>query len=496
MSKLKNLTNQTITYGLSSIIGRALNYLLVPLYTSIFLPSEYGLVTELYAYIAFLNILYVYGLETTYFRFASKKGNTYDYFNLTFTIILSSSILLSGIIWIYSEAIAQLLNYPNKGIYIKWIASIVTLDALVAIPFARLRKLGKVKRFVLFKIVNIVLNISLNIFFILFCPWVLIHYPNSFILALYSPEMGVGYIFISNLLANALYLFFFIPDWLKIRLTLNIKEAKRLIQYALPILIIGFAGVMNELFSRIILKHRLLENFYPGFTNLEILGIFGACYKLSVFMPLVVQSFRYAFEPFLFSHSKEKNSPHTFSKVMTSFALFSSFSWLVLSVFMPYYAPIFLRQDSYLIALDAVPWLLGGGIFLGIFYNLSLWYKLTDKTLYGAYISLIGAFLTFTLNWTLIPILGYMGSAITTFISYFVMVVISYLWGRKHYSIPYNLLKIGSYISLAGIGIIVNQLTKESLFKSIVISLIYLTLLIRIERKSIRQFRSKNKTIL
>lgn len=490
MSILRKLASQTAVYGLSSVLGRMLNYLLVPLYTSVFLPSEYGIVTELYAYVAFLNILYIYGLETAYFRFSSKEKST-EYFNLAFTSILITSLLFSGIIWFFSESVAELLQYPGKAHYIQWLAAILAIDAVVAIPFARLRQTGKANHFALFKLSNIGVNILLNLFFILWCPLILETYPESFVSNIYDPKLGVGYVFLSNLIANGLYLVFFIPDWMKLKLNFDQAEWKRMMKYAWPVLIIGFAGVTNEMLSRAILKYRLPEGYYEGFTNLEILGIFGACYKLAVFMTLAVQAFRYAFEPFFFAQAKEKNSPRVFSQIMTWFVLFTAFSWVILSVFMPYYAPIFLRQESYLMALDAVPWLLGGGLFLGVFYNLSLWYKLTDKTLYGAYISLIGAAATFILNWTLIPAMGYMGSAIATFTSYLLMVIVSYMWGAKHYPVPYQLLKVISYIGFAGLGILINEMTQQSALKAVLIVLIYLTLPLILERKSFQRLKAK-----
>ncbi|MEQ9468652.1 MAG: polysaccharide biosynthesis C-terminal domain-containing protein [Ekhidna sp.] len=490
MSILRKLASQTAIYGLSSVLGRMLNYLLVPLYTSVFAPAEYGIVTELYAYVAFLNILYIYGLETAYFRFSShEKG--YNYFNLALTSVLISSLILSGALWTLSGSIAEVLYYPDKASFIKWLAAILAIDAIVAIPFARLRQEGRAYSFAAFKLSNIGINIFLNIFFIILCPLILEENPESFVRHIYNQDLGVGYVFLSNLIANGLYLLFFIPDWLKVRLTLNAAEWKRMMKYAWPVLIIGFAGVTNEMLSRAILKYRLPEGFYEGFTNLEILGIFGACYKLSVFMTLAVQAFRYAFEPFFFAQAKEKNSSQVFSNVMTWFVLFTSLSWLLLCVFMPYYAPIFLRQDSYLIALDAVPWLLGGGLFLGVFYNLSLWYKLTDKTLYGAYISLIGAFATFILNWSLIPVFGYMGSAVATFASYFLMVIISYIWGMKHYPVSYQVFKILGYVVFAAGGILINEVSQQSFLKSVLIVLIFLTLPIILERKSLSRLRAK-----
>lgn len=484
MSILRKLAGQTAVYGLSSVLGRMLNYLLVPLYTAVFAPAEYGIVTELYAYVAFLNIVYIYGLETAYFRFSSQEKSS-NHFDLAFTSILISSIVFSGVIWVLAYDIGRILDYQEQAHLIRWLALILAVDAIVAIPFARLRQSGKAIRFATFKLSNIGINILLNLFFILVCPRWVSSNPDSVVSYLYDPDLGVGYVFLSNLIANGCYLLFFLSDWIKIRLTFNAREWKRMMHYAWPILIIGFAGVTNEMLSRAILKFRLPQGFYEGYSNLEILGIFGACYKLSVFMALAVQAFRYAFEPFFFTQANEKDSPKVFSKIMTFFVIFTSFSWVVLCVFMPYYAPIFLRQPSYLMALDAVPLLLGGGLLLGVFYNLSLWYKLTDNTLYGAYISVFGAAATFLLNWTLIPIYGYMGSAVATFCSYLLMVIISYAWGRRHYPVPYQSLRILGYILLAASCIIVNQRTEQSFFKSVIIVLIFLTLPLILERRTL-----------
>ncbi|MEP1096298.1 MAG: polysaccharide biosynthesis C-terminal domain-containing protein [Cyclobacteriaceae bacterium] len=483
MSLLKKLASQTAVYGLSSVLGRTLNYLLVPLYTSVFAPGEYGIVTELYAYVAFLNILYIYGLETAYFRFVSKPG-TQNAFNISFTSILITSIVFSGIIYVVSDEIASVLQYPEKGDFIRWMALILGIDAIVTIPFARLRQEGKATSFAFFKLSNISLNIGLNLFFLVFCPWILSDNPDHFLSAVYNPNLGVGYVLLSNLIANAVYILFFIPTWIKVRLTFDSAEWRKMMRYAWPILIIGFAGVTNEMLSRAILKYRLPEGFYAALSNIEILGIFGACYKLSIFMTLAVQAFRYAFEPFFFAKATDKNSPELFSKIMTWFVIFTSFSWLVITAFLPWIGPVFLRQDSYLQALSAVPWLLGGGLFLGIFYNLSLWYKLTDKTKYGAVISVIGAAITLILNWILIPRFGYMGSAYATFASYSSMVIVSYVWGKTHYPVPYNLGKISTYLGLAILGIVINGQFQESILSATLIVLIFLTLAILFERRT------------
>ncbi|MEM6644003.1 MAG: polysaccharide biosynthesis C-terminal domain-containing protein [Bacteroidota bacterium] len=484
MSVLKKLAGQTVVYGLSSILGRVLNYLLVPLYTSElsgFSLSDYGIVTELYAYVAFLNIIYVYGLETAYFRF-SKQGDK-KYFHLAFSSILITSLFLSGFLWIFSVNISELIGNPGSHRFIRWLALILGIDAVVAIPFAKLRQDGKALMFASFKLINIVLNISFNLFFILLCPWLIARHPNHFLASIYDSTLGIGYVFLSNLFANATYLFLFIPIWKGVRIYFNGPEWKRLIKYAAPILVIGLAGVTNEMLSRAILKYRLPEAFYASYTNLEILGIFGACYKLSVFMTLAIQAFRYAFEPFLFAQAKEKDSPQLFSKVMTYFVLFTGFSWLILSLFIPYYAPIFLRQDSYLFALDAVPLLLGGGLFLGIFYNLSLWYKLTDQPRFGAIITVAGAVLTFALNWLLIPAFGYIGSAYATFISYFGMMLFSYFWGKVHYPVPYEKSKILIFILAITITIFFNSSYNLSLLAKVTISTIFLGLMYLMQRR-------------
>ena len=490
MSVLKKLAGQTAIYGLSSVLGRMLNYLLVPLYTSVFLPAEYGIVTELYAYVAFLNIVYLYGLETAYFRFSSKEPEE-NFFDIAVSSILLTSAVLSGIIWFFSNEISIALDYPDQAHLVRWLAAILAIDAIVAIPFAKLRQNGEAVKFAAFKLTNIGVNILLNLFFIIWCPLLLEANPEGWLNQWYSPELGVGYVFLSNLIANALYIVLFIPDWYKLKFSFHFAKWRKMLTYAWPILIIGFAGVTNEMLSRAILKYRLPEGFYPGFSNLEILGIFGACYKLSVFMTLAIQAFRYAFEPFFFSQSGDQKSPKVFANVMTGFVLFICMGWLSLCLFMPYYAPIFLRQPNYLLALDAVPLLLGGGLFLGIFYNLSLWYKLTDNTIYGAYISVFGALVTFVLNWTLIPKFGYMGSAIATFTTYFSMTVLSYFLGRKSYPVPYDLLRIAAYIGFATVGIVFNELTEQSLLKSVFIFVFFLVLLLITERRTFQRLKAK-----
>lgn len=453
MGQLRQLAGQTVAYGASSVLGRVLNYLLVPLYTAVFTPEAYGVVTELYAFVAFLNIVYTYGLETAYFRFATRSNDPQRHFNIAQSSLVLSSLLFSAILIVLSADIAALLQYPGQGKYVVWLAAVLAIDAMVAVPFARLRLEGRAWRFAALKLTNIGLNIGLNLFFLVFCPWWMEQHPGSLIGEIYSGELGVGYVFLSNLIANGLYLVFFVGWFAQLRFRLG-PEWRAMMLYALPLLVMGFAGVTNEMLSRVLLKYWLPVGYYPGQGNQEILGIFGACYKLSVFMTLAVQAFRYAFEPFFFAKSADKNSPALFAKVMHGFIIFASFSWLVISLFLPEIAPIFLRRPEYLSALGIVPWLLGGGLLLGVYFNLSVWYKLTDQTKYGAWITISGAVATVVLNFALIPVMGYMGSAVTTFVSYLLMVIVSFLMGQKHYFIPYKTGKGLFYIALAGLSIL------------------------------------------
>lgn len=453
MSQLRQLASQTVIYGASSVLGRVLNYFLVPLYTKVFAEGEYGIVTELYGFVAFLIIIYTYGFETAYFRFASRSDDPDSFYKSAQSSLLLSSLIFSVAIMVSSPWIASILEYPGKEQYIIWLAGILAIDAVVALPFARLRLEGKPLKFAFFKLTNIGLNIGLNCFFLLFCPWWIELHPDSFVAMIYNKDLGVGYVFLSNLIANAVYL----PGLFFQIFHVNFKFGsiwKTMQKYAWPIMLMGLAGVTNEMLSRVMLKYWLPEGFYPKWTNQEVLGIFGACYKLSVFMALAVQAFRYAFEPFFFSRAADKKSPELFATVMHAFVIFGVFSWMLISMFLPEISAIFLRRPGYLDGIVIVPWLLAGGLLLGIYFNLTVWFKLTDKTTYGAWISAVGAAITIIGNILLIPQLGYMGSAITTVLSYLVMVVICYILGQKHYYIPYLTQKGLFYIIFGGLSIL------------------------------------------
>ncbi|MCC9166678.1 lipopolysaccharide biosynthesis protein [Pontibacter harenae] len=455
MSIAKKLVGQTAAYGLSSIVGRALNYLLVPIYTNVFLPEEYGVVSYLYAFVGFFNVLYTYGMETAFFRFANKPGaNKQQLYNQVLTAIMCSSILMTGILIFASGAIANYIGYPEQQEYVIWLALVLAIDAIVAIPFAKLRLENKPIKFAAIKLSNIILTVGANMFFLVLCHDI---YNGEYLASLrplveqiYDPEFGVGYIFLINLVANALQIPMLWREFSSLRFSINKEVIKPMLVYAYPLLFMGLAGMVNELIDRILLEHWLPENFYPDKSNMAAVGIYSACYKLSIFMTLAIQAFRYAAEPFFFSQAEDKASPKTFALVMKWFIIVCAFIFLFISVNLEDFA-LLLRSPSYREGIMVVPVLLLANLFLGAYYNLSVWFKLTDKTYFGTYISFGGAAITIIFNLLLIPVLGYMGSAIATFICYFSMALVSYLLGNRHYPIPYPVKNIVSYILLASV---------------------------------------------
>lgn len=453
MSLLKKLAGQTALYGLSSIVGRALNFLLVPFYTAVLGAAELGVITEVYAIVGFLNVLYLFGMETTFFRFATRENFTEkEAFNNSLSSVLIASFLFSGLIIFFSPQIATALWYPGKGSYFMWLGLILAIDAISAIPFAKLRLEQKAGKFAFAKIFNIGVNIFFNIFFLVFCKQVhegkLLSELQPFVNSFYSPENDVEYIFISNFLASLLTLPFLLKSFIKFRFTINFKVLKPMLMYSYPIMFIGFTGMIDEMLSRIILKYVLPQGFYENRTNVEALGIFGACYRLSMFMSLAIQAFRYAADPFFFSQAQNKNAPELYAKVMKYFIIVCCSLFLIVSLNLSIFQYL-LVKPIFREGIMVVPILLLANMFSGIYYNLSFWYKLTDKTHFGLYISILGAIVTVVLNLLLIPILGYMGSALTTLACYVIMCITSYSLGQKYYPVPYKIFASFGYIALS-----------------------------------------------
>ena len=404
-----------------------------------FLPEEYGVVTNLYSYVAILLVLLTYGMETGFFRFAGQSDNKEKVYSTSLISLLFTSVSFVLFIFAFSSQIAGWIDYSGHPEYIKWMGIIVAIDAFTAIPFAQLRLKNKALKFAGFKFLNIGINIGANLFFLSFCPWFLKLHPESFIRYLYSPEIGVGYVFISNLIASIVLILVLLPDILQVKLQFDKKLIREMLVYSFPVLIVGITGMINQNIDKILIPKLIPPEQNP----MEQLGIYGANYKLAVLMNMFIQAFRYAFEPFFFSRKKDDESNRIYALVMKYFVIFGLAIFLGMSFFMDIIKLVI--DPRYYEGLKVVPIILMANLFLGVYFTLSLWYKLTDKTIYGAYIASFGAVITLVLNFLLIPKIGYMGSAIAVLVCFVSMTVISYYYGQKYFPVNYDIKKMGLY---------------------------------------------------
>ncbi len=444
---LKKLAGQTAVYGLSSIVGRLLNYLLVPLYVSVFVnTSDYGVISELYAWIAFLMVLLTFGMETAFFKFMSDdpKNREKIFRNSMLSIIVVNAVFILFII-LFNGVIADKLLFPNNPEYIILLGIIVVIDATSALPLAKLRAEEKAKKFVVIQLTGIGINIGLNLILMLF-----IFQPES-----QDAAVGIRFILIANLIASLVKPAILYKDFLQLKWIWDTTLVKSMFKYSFPLALAGFAFIINETVDRILLKHLTYQNSIEELTTEAALtfaesqvGIYSASYKLAMLVTIFLQAYRYAAEPFFFAQSKSKDRNKTYVKVMNYFvgAVFLSFLGVSLNLDIFKY---FIPNPAYWEGLRIVPILLLANVFSGIYINQSIWYKLSGQTKFGAYIALGGAALTLTLNFILIPIYGYMACAWATFFVYGGQMIASYLLGQKHYPIPYNLRKFGLYSTTA-----------------------------------------------
>jgi len=457
LNPLKKLAGQTAIYGVSSIVARLLNYFLVPLHVRIFLPDEYGVVGQMYAYVSLLAVILTYGMETAFFRYYILEANKKKLFFTAMLALTFTSFLFVGLIFIFIKPISAVLTIGGHSEIIIWCALIVAIDAITAIPFAKLRAENKAKKFAIIKFINILINVVFNLFFLLLCPWMLKNgILTNEINVIYSKDVGVGYIFISNLIASGFTILLLLPEMLKTEYKFDFTLLKSMLKYALPLLIFGLAGIVNETMDRLFLTY-----LSPPDIAMSQVGIYSACYKITLLMTILIQAFKYAAEPFFFSQSKEQNAKQVYAQVMNYFVIACSLIFLAIMLYMDIVK--YFVGKPYYEGLKVVPILLLANMFLGIFYNLSVWYKLTNQTKYGAYISIFGAIITIVLNYTLIPILGYMGSAWATLACYASMMVVSYLIGQKKYYIEYNLKKFFIFLSGAVIVYFISLMIKPEI---------------------------------
>lgn len=451
MGAIKKLAGQTLIYGMGTIAPRVLNYLLLtPFYTDIFEKNEYGVVTELYAYVAFLMVILTYGMETTYFRFVEKESDKSKVFSTSSLALLFSSLTFLLLLFVFIDPISGWIKYENHPEYITMLGVILAFDAFLSIPFARLRHENRPMRFTVIKLVNVLVNIFLNILFFVIMPRMEAAGSSSFILTFYDPSMGVGYAFIANLIATLTSAVLLLPQILTIRLRFDTRMFREMLAYSWPLLIIGIAGMINEVSDKFVFK--FLAEVPKGVDNpddyiMSLIGVYGANTKLAVLMTLFTQMFRFAAEPFFFREAGKKNAPQTIAEVTKYFTVFGLIIFLLVMLYLDVFKHFI--NSRYHEGLFVVPIILGGNLFLGIFYNLSVWYKVKDLTRYGAVIALIGAAITILINVIFVPLFSYEASAWAHFITYLTMMVICYLWGQKHYPVPYPMKRLAVYTGLA-----------------------------------------------
>lgn len=470
---LKRLAGQTVIYGLGTILPRFLNYFLTPILTRQFLPAEYGINSELYAYISFLNVIFTYGMETTFFNFNSKLEDKQSVFNTALLSLVTSSFIFGVILLAVSVPIANTLSTPNSTYlpqFIIWSVLIIATDAICVIPFARMRTENKALKFTLLKLSNVVVFVLLTLFFVVVCKKAYDNCEDNFFANLYNPSIGIGYAFLANLIANCITLLLLSKQFTALTLKIDIDLLKKMLTYAWPLIILGLAGMVNETLDRIILKKLMVDKAEAQTAQ----GIYGACYKIAILMTIFIQAFRFAAEPFFFGKAKEKDSKKMYAVVMKYFIIFCLFLFLATQLNIGWIQAFI--GSNYRSGLKVVPILLLANLCLGISYNLSIWYKLSGQTKFGAVIALFGAAITIIINVIFVPKYSYVACAWATLAAYASMMVLSYLLGQKYFPIKYNLRAITVYCVLTCLLFLISLLF--SLIGSTIITLILNNMLV------------------
>ncbi len=489
MSSIKNLAGQTVWYGASSIAARFLNYLLTPYLTAKLSGPGYGDVSILYAAIPFLNVLFTYGLETAYFRFSQKENFKKDIYSTLSISIFISTIFLTALLLFSHTAVAHWLKLDAHPEFITYSALIIAFDTLTTLPFAKLRQQGRPKKFAMIRIISICITIFLTYFFISICPKIVANNPTGFIAKYYNNNYGVGHVIIANLIASFVTLILLLRELIVFKWKFNRVIWLQIMIYSLPLIIAGFGGMINETFDRLMLL------WWAPFHNINTVknevGIYSSCYKLSILITLFIQAFRMGAEPFFFKQSGGENPQRIYARVMKFFVITITVMFLVVALYLDVWKH-FIQNKNFWSGLKVVPILLLANMFLGIYYNLSIWYKLTHKTISGAYITLIGAAITLIINFIFIPYYSYMACAWATFFCYGSMMVISFLWGQKAYRIPYAWKKLCAYIIIVVLLFFAHKAVIHFLSGKVInysaatfLLFLYLWFLMRIERKEL-----------
>lgn len=443
MGILKTLYKQTFIYGLATVVPKMLSFLLVRLHTDKAVlenVADYGDVSLIFAYFVLFNVLLAYGMETAFFRFLNSEQKKKSVLSTSAISLVLTSILVLVIGYFFRDQVSRITHIDTD--YIVLVLWILFFDALVIIPFAYLRAMGKPIKYTVLKLLNVVLNLGLNVVLLLFLKsWA---ESSTFWTTFYRPSFEVHYIFIANLVASGVTFLTLISFYFKLNYNFDAKLWKQMLRYAFPVLIAGIAFSINETFDRILLERLLPDNLAK-----DAIGTYSACYKLALFMMLFATAYRLGIEPFFFSNAKAKDAKANYAKILEFFVIFSALILLTVVVFVDILKLILIPNEAYWEAMTVVPILLLAYLFLGVYHNLSVWYKITDRTKFGAYISIFGALITLLINTIFIPKFGYMASAIATLFAYTAMALTSYILGKKYYSIPYNLKKMGLYLALS-----------------------------------------------
>jgi O-antigen/teichoic acid export membrane protein len=496
LSSIKKLAGQTIWYGVSSIAARFLFYLLTPYFTYKLSVTGYGDMSILYAAIPFLNVIFTYGIETAFFRFATKDEYKKDIYSTATISVLCSTFLLTLILILSKSSLAHLLRLDDHPEFITYSALIIAFDTLATLPLAKLRLSQRPRKYAMIMILKIILQIGVIYFLLSVCPKLAASNPDGFFATFYKPNYGVGYIIIANLCAAFFALILLHKEFFSFEFKFNKKVWATMIIYSMPLLIAGFGGMINETFDRIMLS------WLAPVTNVDAakdqVAIYSACYKLSILITLFIQAFRMGAEPFFFKQAEGQNPQKVYARVMKFFVITITIMFLVVAMYIDIWK-YFLSTDPaklkiYWTGLKVVPILLLANMFLGIYYNLSIWYKLTHKTIAGAYITLIGAAVTLIINYIFIPHFGYMACAWATFLCYGSMMVISFAWGQKDYRIPYAWKKLCAYIVIVVLLFFIHELITHfftgniiNFFSATLLLLLYLWFIMNVERTELQR---------
>jgi len=489
LSSIKKLAGQTMWYGLSSIAARFISYLLTPYLTLKLTDAAYGEQAIVYAFIPFLNVIVTHGMETAYFRFGSKENEEKIYHTSSFSMIIVTALVVSCLL-IWGAPIASLLQISLHPEYIKLVAWVVALDALTAIPFSKLRLEGRPKKYAFIKVGGILINIIATYAFISILPEYANAHKGSFIAGWYVKGFEVGYILIANILQNVFVLVLLQKEIRALRFNIDYKLWRQMMLYALPLILVGFGGMINETMDRIMLGW--WANGGSPEANKALVGTYSACYKLAILITISIQAFRMGAEPFFFKQAASDNAQKTYARVMKFFVITLCIMFLGVVLYIDIWK-LFIRNPNMYAGLKVVPILLIANMFLGVYYNLSIWYKLSNKTMAGAWITLLGAVITIGINFLLIPRYGYMASAWATFFCYGTMMIVSYKWGQKVYFIPYATKKLIAYfvitLLLYSINLFILWVSSNKAFNYLFASILllgFIGFVIKIEKKELK----------